>query len=86
VSVIHPNSEQYPDRQARCFLCGDSFADRQPVAFWGGANGNLYLHGGCAGSFVLRLARDAWEIERDAADGKFAIVLREEGWRGPRKG
>ena len=82
VAVLEANHERYPDKDAGCFLCGDSFADRQPVAFWGGATGNLYLHGGCAGSFVLRIARDAWEIERDAADGRFAIVSRNGGWRG----
>jgi hypothetical protein len=50
-------------------LCNEPLIVEEPVVMWRGAT-DLYLHGGCAGTFVLRLARDAWEVERDANDGK----------------
>ena len=59
----------------------ESVADGEPVVLWSGSGGHLWLHGGCAGSFVLRLARDAWEIERDASDGRFTVTLRQRGLR-----
>jgi hypothetical protein len=41
----------------------------------------IYLHGSCAGSFVLRIARDAWEVERAAGDGEFELPVRQHGWK-----
>ena len=65
-----------------CFLCGDSTKD-EPVIHWSGFGGflddegmMLVLHAGCAGSFVLRLARDAWEAENKKGDGKLEFKER----------
>jgi hypothetical protein len=57
-----------------CVLCSEPAADGQePVVVWmTGALGEtaffLYWHAGCAGSFVLRLGRDAWQLEHDRSD------------------
>ena len=80
MGVLVPGDPQYPGESTLCFWCAESVADGEPVVYWhGGGGGQLWLHGGCVGSFVLRLARDAWEIERDAGDGRFTITLRQEG-------
>lgn len=80
MGVLLPGDPQYPGKSTLCFLCGESVADGEPVVYWhGGGVAHLWLHGGCAGSFVLRLARDAWEIERDAGDGRFTVTLRQPG-------
>ena len=81
MGVLLPGDERYPAESVSCFLCGEPAADGEPVAYWSGAGADLWLHGGCVGSFVLRLARDAWQIENDAGDGKFAITLRQPGMR-----
>lgn len=83
VAVVLPGDERYPAESTPCFLCDEAFDDRRPVVFWSGAGGDLFLHGGCAGSFVLRLARDAWEVERDAGDRQFTLMLRQVGWETP---
>lgn len=58
-----------------CMLCHEPLTADEPIVFWAGPT-NLTLHGGCAGTFVLRLARDAWEVERDANDGKHKLNRR----------
>lgn len=65
-----------PREDDACALCSASVLApaNEPVVIWRGGSGRLALHGGCAGSFVLRLARDAWELERDAADGKYPLT------------
>lgn len=73
MAVIKTDEPSYPDAEQACLLCFGDFTDGEPVVMWGGPQ-RLYLHGGCAGSFVLRLARDAWEVERDADDRKFTIT------------
>ena len=82
MAVALPGDRFYPEAGTDCFLCGKSMDD-EPVAYWNDAGSSLYLHGGCAGTFVLRLARDAWQIERDAADGEFTLTLRARGWQLP---
>ena len=74
MSVVLPNQEFYPEPKKTCFLCSGPAADGEPVVAWFGVSQDLYLHGGCAGSFVLRLARDAWQVERDADDGAFTLT------------
>lgn len=81
MGIVLTGDGQYPAASVSCFLCGEPAGDGEPVVYWRGAGADLWLHGGCAGSFVLRLARDAWEIERDAGDGKFALTLRQPGVR-----
>jgi hypothetical protein len=68
----------YPSVQDRCLLCSGDFSDGEPVVMWHGPY-RVWLHGGCAGSFVLRIARDAWEVESKAEDGEFTLTFR----RGP---
>ena len=46
-----------------CFLCGHSIGRQAMAVYWGGATGDIALHRACATSFVLRLARDCWELE-----------------------
>lgn len=77
MAVVLADDEFYPtvrDRVASCLLCGKPFEDEEPAVFWEGSEQSLYLHGGCAGSFVLRLARDAWDVERRADDGEFTLT------------
>jgi hypothetical protein len=50
-----------------CFLCGHSIPRQWLAVHWDGATGAITLHRGCATSFVLRLARDCWELERHEA-------------------
>lgn len=45
-----------------CFLCGKTLF--YPMVVWHGAQGLICLHRWCATSFVLRLSRDCWEIEK----------------------
>jgi len=80
VGVVAPGDEQYPSGSEVCFLCGDIVADGGPAVYWRGSGVDLWLHGGCAGSFVLRLGRDAWEVERDAGDGRWTLAMRNRGW------
>jgi hypothetical protein len=76
MSVVRLGDQFYPggsppwlNQEAVCSLCFSPVADdSEPVVLWHGGNGDLWLHGRCAGSFVLRLARDAWEIERDTGN------------------
>lgn len=63
MAIIHPEHDHYPSNPARCFLCSELFHDGLPVVYWTGGNNEIFLHGDCAGSFVFRLARDAWEID-----------------------
>jgi hypothetical protein len=80
VGVVTPDSDRYPDESVVCFLCGETAADGEPVAYWMGAgNSYLWLHGGCVGSFVHRLGRDAWQIENEAGDGKYTVTIRQPG-------
>lgn len=78
MAVLLPDDDFYPKREELCFLCSTLAGDGEPVVMWGGQDLTLYLHGGCAGSFVLRIARDAWQVERDADDGKFTLTDRRE--------
>jgi hypothetical protein len=59
-----------------CVLCLKPLVADEPIVYWHGGPTKLNLHGGCAGTFVLRLARDAWEVERDANDGKHELRRR----------
>ena len=53
---------------AHCFLCGET--PTYPMVMWAGADGNrMYLHESCAPRFILKLARDAWELENVRGDG-----------------
>jgi hypothetical protein len=71
MAILEPVDDEYPTADARCFLCSEHFNDEGPVVFWRGGGGQrVYWHGDCSASFVLRFARDAWEIQRDADDGK----------------
>jgi len=77
MAVALPDHDFYPsnrDDAPTCFLCAKPFdpSDGQPVVYWVGGGTYIAFHGDCAGSFVLRFARDAWEIQRDTDDGKFA--------------
>jgi hypothetical protein len=83
MSIVFPGDDFYPttesgDKSQECFLCGENFdpSDGEPVVYWRGGGTNIHFHGGCAGSFALRFARDAWEVERDADDGKFPLTRR----------
>lgn len=79
--AIYKMGDQWgPKPDSRCMLCQEPLTTDEPVIMWGGPV-DLCLHGGCAGTFVLRLARDAWEVERNANDGKYTLTLRELGWR-----
>jgi hypothetical protein len=55
-----------------CMLCQEPLTDDEPIVMWSGPT-QLNLHGGCAGTFVLRLARDAWQVEHEASDGKYKL-------------
>ncbi len=73
---IYKVGDQFgPKTDARCMLCSQPLDPDEPVVMWSGPD-DLCLHGGCAGTFVLRLARDAWEVERDANDGKYTLKQR----------
>jgi hypothetical protein len=83
MSIFKPGDRFYPEGpDVACLLCSKPFTDDEPIVMWSGIT-NIYLHGGCAGTFVLRLARDAWQVENEANDGKFALTVREPGWRMP---
>ena len=69
--IIDSKHDRYPSAENTCILCAGGFEDGQPVVFW---NSQLYWHGGCAGSFALRFARDAWQVEHDAADRKYQLT------------
>jgi hypothetical protein len=71
MAIIHPEHDHYPTDPSRCFLCSELFDDGLPVVYWTGADNEIFLHGECAGSFVLRLARDAWEIDRYLGHARF---------------
>ena len=73
MAVIKHGDQYYPSAERRCALCSTAFDDDEPVVYWGGPE-DFYLHGGCSGSFVLRLARDAWQVEHDANDGQFTLT------------
>lgn len=45
-----------------CFLCGEALT--YPMVAWHGAQGLICFHDSCATSFVLRFARDCWELEK----------------------
>lgn len=47
-----------------CFLCGERISPQSIAVYWGGATASIAFHRGCASSFVLRLARDCWELEQ----------------------
>jgi hypothetical protein len=47
-----------------CFLCYDPVGKHELAIYWHGATGDILFHRGCAASFVFRLARDCWEIDR----------------------
>ena len=47
----------------RCFLCSEPISRQEVAIMWAGATGEIVLHARCATSFVLRLARDCWEVE-----------------------
>jgi hypothetical protein len=47
-----------------CFLCGGPIRKQSMAVYWLGATGGINFHRACATSFVLRLARDCWELER----------------------
>lgn len=82
MGVAPAGSEFYPsnvgDGAWTCFLCSQRFdaSDGEPAVYWVTAGEYIFFHGDCAGSFVLRLARDAWEVQRDAGDGKFPLTAR----------
>jgi hypothetical protein len=83
MAVIKLDDPFFPDDpDPRCLLCSDPLKDDEPIVFWAGVS-NLYLHGSCAGTFVLRLARDAWEVERDANDGKHSLTVHGPGRKAP---
>lgn len=66
MSVVRPGSDLYPAKDRVCFLCAGTFDGSGDVVMWVGAGYFMYLHGQrCAGSFVLRLARDAWQVEHE---------------------
>jgi hypothetical protein len=83
MSIFMPGDDFYPtDPEDVCLLCLQPFTDGEPVVMWASKT-NIYLHGGCSGTFALRLARDAWQVERDANDGKYTLTARGSGWRMP---
>jgi len=46
----------------RCFLCGEFLQD--PAVIWSGLDGQqIYLHGPCVETWVLRILRDALELK-----------------------
>jgi hypothetical protein len=55
------------NEHTQCFLCGEPL-QRPPTIVWVGNTGSIAFHAVCGTSFVLRLARDCWELERDASD------------------
>lgn len=68
MAIAGPDSPQYPPDATFCFLCSESFEHGEQVVYWVGAGTAIYLHGRCTASFVLRLARDAWALERTIYD------------------
>lgn len=64
--LVRPGSDQYPSLDRLCFLCSKPFDGVGIVVMWAGPGHFVYLHGQrCASSFVLRLGRDAWEVEHE---------------------
>jgi hypothetical protein len=73
---IYELGDQFgPKPGALCMLCQEPLIAGEPVVMWSGPT-DLNLHGGCAGTFVLRLARDAWQVENEANDGKCELKRR----------
>lgn len=78
MSVVQPDDEWYFKEGDACFLCGKG-ADGVPAVMWKGSGAGstvvtLLLHGGCAGTFTLRLARDAWEVEHRAGPDTYTLT------------
>ena len=71
--ILSTDVHHYPDDTKACLLCTKGFSDQEPIVLWRGSK-DIYVHGGCAGTLVLRLARDAWQVERDADDGAFSLT------------
>jgi hypothetical protein len=73
MAILKPDHMDYPTDHL-CVLCSEPAADgKEPVVVWateavGDASPFLYWHAGCTTSFVLRLGRDAWQLEHDRAD------------------
>ena len=52
-----------------CFYCGLKIAT--VGVYWNGHEaGYMYLHHGCAQKFLVRLARDIWQLESDSQSGR----------------
>jgi hypothetical protein len=71
VSILVPGESAWQhvwNDQGRldCFLCGARIPHQSLAVYWAGATGHIALHRECAVSFVLRLARDCWELEHAA--------------------
>jgi hypothetical protein len=76
MSIMMLDDRFFPeDPDPTCLLCSTPLTHDEPTVVWTGIT-NIFLHGGCATSFVLRLARDAWEVERDANGGKYTLTRR----------
>jgi hypothetical protein len=80
MGIYKLGDEWGPSKGSICLLCREPLTEDEPVVMWAGPP-DLCLHGGCAGTFALRIARDAWEVERDANDGKFTLTVRGSGWQ-----
>lgn len=66
--LVKPGHELWPSTDG-CFLCAKPFDGTGTAVMWVGVGARIYLHGEyCAGSFVLRVARDAWQVEHDRGD------------------
>ncbi|AQS69596.1 hypothetical protein B1H29_24300 [Streptomyces pactum] len=66
--LVKLGHDLYPSEEV-CFLCAKPFDGAGTAVTWVGVGARIYLHGEyCAGSFVLRIARDAWQIEHDRDD------------------
>lgn len=67
--LVKPGSDLFPSEDELCFLCAKPFRDDGQAVRWTGDGVSIYLHGRyCAGSFVLRLARDAWQVEHERGE------------------
>ena len=68
--MVAIDSERRELSESVCFLCAEP--PRYPMVVWHGAGGTqtILLHEECAGSLVLRLARDAWEVEHERKSGR----------------
>lgn len=81
MSVWYSDSIKEPDvrdwlygemAQARdCFLCGEVLSF--PMIMWAGMTSSIYLHEECASQFVVRLARDCWELENNRSKGRIDV-------------